>query len=96
MARCLSVKNKVLVYISPFSGNFTRMVVIVLAVSSTMFTLNSIFFSLTIRSSSLNSLYATKQMQIWASILHSVKWNIGRISNVPFDMRKARSTTHNP
>lgn len=29
-------------------------------------------------------------------ILRSVKWNIGCISNVPFDMRKARSTTHNP
>ena len=31
-----------------------------------------------------------------ASILLSVKWNIGRISKVPFEIRKARSTTHSP
>ena len=37
-----------------------------------------------------------KQMQICASILLSVKWNIGRISKVPFEMRKARSTTQSP
>ena len=37
-----------------------------------------------------------KQMQMCASILLSVKWNIGRISKVPFEIRKARSTTHSP
>lgn len=31
-----------------------------------------------------------------ASILLSVKWNIGRISKVPLEIRKARSTTHSP
>ena len=28
-------------------------------------------------------------MQTCASILRSVKWNIGRMSSVPFEMRKA-------
>ena len=37
-----------------------------------------------------------KQIQMCASILLSVKWNIGRISKVPFEIRKARSTTHSP
>lgn len=37
-----------------------------------------------------------KQIQLCASILLSVKWNIGRISKVPFEIRKARSTTHSP
>ena len=37
-----------------------------------------------------------KQIQMCASILLSVKWNIGCISKVPFEIRKARSTTHSP
>ena len=37
-----------------------------------------------------------KQIHMCASILLSVKWNIGRISKVLLEIRKARSTTHNP
>ena len=37
-----------------------------------------------------------KHMQTCASILRSVKWNIGRISRVPFETRNARPTTQSP
>ena len=37
-----------------------------------------------------------EQIQMCASILLSVKWNIGCISKVPFEIRKTRSTTHSP
>ena len=37
-----------------------------------------------------------KQIHMCASIFLSVKWNIGRIFKVPFEMRKARSITHSP
>ena len=68
----------------------------VLAVSSTCATLMPTSFFLIIRSSSLYILYATKHMQTCASILLSVKWNIGRMSNAPFEILKALSTTQSP
>ena len=37
-----------------------------------------------------------KQMQMWASMRFSVKWNMGLASRLPFVIRKARSTTQSP
>lgn len=70
------------------------MVVIVFAI---LITVSTLIFSPRvpiILSSSLYTLYATKQRQTWASMRFSVKWKTGRVSSVPFDILK--SFLHNP
>lgn len=84
------------VIISSFKGSLSLMVVIVFAI---LITVSTLIFSPRvpiILSSSLYTLYATKQRQTWASMRFSVKWKTGRVSSVPFDILKAFSTTQSP
>ena len=68
------------------------MVVMVFANASTLSTLILIYETFSIRSNSLYTFKATKQMHIWASMRLRVKWNMGRISIFDLAIRKARST----
>lgn len=70
---CLSVKNIVFVNVLLLLGNLTFIVVTVLAIFNTLSTLNLILLDLSILSNSLYTLYATKQMQTYASIRLGVK-----------------------
>ena len=91
---CLLVISIVLVNVSPLTGNLIFRVVMVFAIAKTLSTLILIPAVFKIRSSSLYTLYATKQIQTCACIRFSVKWKTGRISSVPFVIRYARSITH--
>lgn len=68
------------------------MVVMVFASASTLSTLIFISETFNMRSSSLYTFSATKQMHTCASMRLRVKWNMGRISIFDLAMRKARST----
>ena len=92
IARCFSVKKRVFVKQLPFSGIFILIVVMVFAASSTWSTLIAILLKPTSLSNSLYILQTMKQVHTCASILLSVKWNMGYISNVPFEILKTRST----
>lgn len=63
------------------------MVVIVFANARTLSTLILISETFSIRSSSLYTFKATKQMHIWASIRLRAKWDMGRISIFDLAMR---------
>ena len=88
IALCFFVSSIVLVSISPLAGSFIFSVVMVLAIFRILSTLRLIPLSFKIRSNSLYTLYATKQMQTCASSMRfCVKWNIGRIASVPLVTR---------
>ena len=76
-----------------FKGRLICMVVIVFAMARTLSALN--FMSAFLISALIfYTLGATKHLQTWVSILHRVKWDIGRISILDLTIRKALSTFH--
>jgi hypothetical protein len=72
---CLSIRNIVLLITLLLLGNLILRVVIVFAILKTLSTPSTMPLAFNIRSSSLYTLYATKQIHTCASILRGVKWN---------------------